>query len=508
MSELFQNIYNPDVLNCLANLSNDEVFTPPDVVNQMLDMLPDSLWHNPSATFLDPACKTGVFLREIAKRLLKGLEKEIPELQVRIDHIFQKQLYGIAITEMTSLLSRRSVYCSKYASGKYSVAHFERADGNIRHKKILHHWSNGHCLFCGASQSEYDRDLSLETHAYEFLHSTKPEVIFNMKFDVIISNPPYQLSDGGAQASAKPIYNLFIQQAKKLMPQYLCMITPSRWFAGGKGLDQFREEMLKDKHIKIIHDFIDASECFNGVEIKGGVNYFLWDRSHKGECEVVSHNQNNKLSRMRRYLLEEGCDVFIRYNEAISILHKIKSKGEPSFSDIVRSAMSFGFRTFFKEFKSKLPYSNSVKVYANHSIGYIDRKDVLRNTQWIDKWKVILPEAIGTGNITTDLLKPIISEPGSISTETYVMNGPYNSSQEAENVVSYINTKLFHFLVGLKKITQHTTSKTYEFVPQQDLTHSWDDRMLYDRYELTNDDIAFIESMIRPMDLNGDSDDE
>ena len=489
--------YNPDVLSCLANLSNDEVFTPPTVVNRMLDMLPSELWSNPEATFLDPVSKTGVFLREIAKRLMEGLKEQIPDVQERANHIFTKQLYGIAITELTSLLSRRSLYCSKVANGKYSVCtEFADGQGNLRYTPMKHVWENGRCRFCGASQEVYEKDREgLETHAYQFIHTVHPEKIFNMRFDVIIGNPPYQLSDGGGMGtSAIPLYHKFVEQAKKLQPRYLTMIIPSRWFSGGKGLDDFRAVMLHDRHIKMLVDYFDSEDCFPGIDLSGGVCYFLWDRDNEGDCMITSH-RNGYESTLVRPLLEKGCDSFVRFNESISILHKIQQKNFVSFESQISARKPFGDIKPQKQ-------GGDIKVYAYPHDGYIERSKIIQHTSWIDKYKVFIAKAYGErGDFPYMVIgKPFIGKPKTCCTETYLHIGPFISEDEAENVVSYLKTRFFRFFVLFKKNTQNAARGVYTFVPLQDFSEPWTDEKLYKKYGLTDEEIAFIESMIRPME--------
>lgn len=506
-NDFYSGIYNPDVLSCLANLSNDEVFTPPEVANSMLDMLPQELFSDPNTKFLDPACKSGVFLREIAKRLLTGLEPILPDLQQRIDHIFHHQLYGIAITELTSLLSRRGVYCSKYPNSVYSVSRFDDAEGNIRYKRIPHRWKNGKCVFCGAARSQYDRDEMLETHAYELIHTTKPEDIFKMKFDVIISNPPYQLSDGGNGKSAKPIYQLFVESAKKLNPRYLSMIIPSRWFSGGKGLDAFRHEMIQDHQIVTMHDYLDASECFSGVEIKGGVCYFLWEKDANRQCSVFTH-YGNQVVKSNRFLAEEGEDIFIRDYRLIDIKNKVAGASGARFSSIVSAAKQYGLRNdFFKNtYKYKLPAVSSRPIDGGYSIlglenlkrvyKYIPKDYPLPKKDGLDKYKVFISESYGSGQIGDTPPDPIVAAPGVCCTETFLQVGPFETRREAENCLTYIHTKLFRLLVGMRKMTQHATQSVYAYVPLVDFGEKWTDEKLYAKFDLTQDEIQFINSMI------------
>lgn len=494
---LFNKVYNPDVLSCLANLSNDEVFTPPEIVNQMLDMLPQELFKNPDTMFLDPACKTGVFLREIAKRLIKGLEQQFPDLQERIDHIFHKQLFGIAITELTSLLSRRGVYCSKYPNSEFSVSYFDTAEGNIRYKRIPHTWKDGKCIYCGASQKEYDRGGELETHAYEFIHTITPEKLFDMKFDVIIGNPPYQLSDGGNGASAKPIYHLFVEQAKKLKPRYLSMIIPARWYAGGKGLDEFRNSMLNDNHIIRLVDYVNAKDCFSGVSIGGGICYFLWSRDESKDCLFTSIHDRIQSTKERK--LNEF-PVFIRYNEALSIVYKAQAFHEPSFSECISTRNPFGLSSSERGDNS----CDSYTLYSSGGTFKITQEKVTAGTDMIHDYKIMLSKVTSEHAGEPDqsgkfmvLSKMQILGPNEVCTDSYLI--AYHSSDKTyvQNCYNYMTTKFFRFLL-LQAISSINLSKDkFQFVPMQDFSRAWTDEELYRKYQLNNEETAFIENMIR-----------
>ncbi len=493
--------YNPDVLTCLANLSNDEVFTPPDVVNRMLDLLPPDLWRNPSARFLDPVSKTGAFLREIARRLMTGLAGQIPDIQERANHIFKCQLFGLAITELTGFVSRRSVYCSKTANGQYSVCtESDDEQGNILYEPMQHEWQNGRCRYCGASREVYERDASMESHAYRFIHTDNPENLFpDMRFDVIIGNPPYQLSDGGFGKSAKPIYHLFIEQAKKLNPRYILMIIPDRWFAGGKGLDEFRTKMLEDNHIRYLVDYTNANEVFPGVDIPGGICYFLRDKTYCGDCEVTTINngvQNTAKRKLNQF------DTFVRYNEAATIISKVKSRESIFFDTQVSSRKLFGLATNIQPFNE-----GDIRLVYNGGQGFYWRKDITTGADLIDKWKVITskvsydhagqPDKEGKRRVLSRLE---ILPPNAICTETYIILGAYTNKMEADNLITYMKCRFTRFLIAQLSFSQDITKDRFAFVPMQNLGEEWTDDKLYTKYGLTNDEIAFIESMIRPME--------
>jgi len=539
---------NPDVLNSIANLSNDEVFTPPEFANRMLDTLEkawaesnsgENIWSNPNLKFLDPFTKSGVFLREIATRLISGLDSEIPDLQDRVDHILTKQVFGIATTRLTSLMARRSLYCSKKANGKNSVTKkFTSESGNIWFEPIAHTWSkgtireltmdesgneveryvDGKCSYCGASKRDFDRAEGLELHAYGLIHTKDPKKwvgeIFgdDMQFDVIIGNPPYQLDDGGFSASAAPIYDKFVDAAMQLEPKSLVMVIPARWYAGGKGLDKFRAKMLSLENIRNLVDFPDSSVVFPGVEIKGGVCYFHWDKAYRGPAKIETILPNGESSTSSRFLRHKGIDVFVRFGRGLDILDKALRKpgvnsdsmanSDNLFHSLISSRRPFGLPTNFKGREKSEP--GLIRLYQNGGIGYVSRSEITSGSVHVDSWKIFISAAYGAGNSFPHSIigQPIIGAPGTACTETYLSIGPFDSEEEALNAMQYISTKLFRFLVMLRKPAQHATKTVYSFVPNQDFSKAWNDQQLYKKYGITTEEISFINELIRPMELN------
>lgn len=505
--DIYNNIYKPDVLSCLADLSNDEVFTPPDVANKMLDLLPQELFRSPDTKFLDPACKTGVFLREIAKRLIAGLADKIPNLQERCDWIFHHQLYGIAITELTSLLSRRSVYCSKYANGPFSISHFDDPVGNIVFHKIKHSWdkqnAKGKCIYCGTAfkgKLNDDTREDIENHAYEFIHTQHPEEIFNMKFDVIISNPPYQLKDQGHGSSAMPIYHKFVEQAKKLNPRYLTMIIPSRWFTGGRGLDDFRQSMLQDKRIRKIVDYENYKDVFPSLGgLAGGACYFLWDRDHEGLCEIINRsNDHEDIDEVRA--LDEY-KVLVRSNQAIHIVRKVMAKHKGKYmSESVSPSKPFGLRTFYKPVEKGIPCQFIQKI----GLKFADPNDVVDPLGILNKWKFIVPRSPIAGQ--TDFTKPVgfyydgntnILPPGTCCTESFIVLHSGNTEEEVKSFKSYIYTKVVRFLLLQCVVSQDVTREKFLFVPDLG-TYSgiYTDKQLCKLWDITEDEWNYIDSRI------------
>lgn len=542
MEGLLGRAHNPDVLTCIANLSNDEVFTPPEMASAMLDMVAEAwaadhggenLWANPDVTFLDPFTKTGVFLREITRRLVEGLEAQIPDLQERVNHVLTKQVYGIAITELTALMARRSLYCSKRANSEHSICTaFDTPDGNIWFERTEHTWTGGtresridpitgdkifvytnrKCPYCGAGEKEYGRGEGLETHADAFIHTDDIKQRINeifgaaMHFDIVIGNPPYQLgSDGGTRDI--PIYQHFVRQAKELDPSLLMMIIPSRWMATGLGLNDFRREMLTDRRIRALVDYQNAAGIFPGVGINGGACYFLWSNQYKGDCEVTTVRADKSTSSSTRRLDE--FDILIRDAHALPILRKVQADDPPSINTILARDKEFGWTSNFRDFGSR-PGEDSVPIYYIESMqrkmGYISRNRVTKSAELIDTWKLLVPE-VGSGRERERTGVDLVLGPSQIAPSPSVCTQSFlffyaDTEEEIRSIRSYYSTKFFRFLVSLRKITQHATHATYRWVPIQSWDRTWTDEELYKKYSLTETEIAYIESLIRPMDLD------
>lgn len=488
----------PDILDCLAQLSNDEVPTPPKMARALLDVLPDHVWSEPGYRWLDPACKSGVVLREAASRLLEGLSGWQPDFDRRRDHIFRNMLFGTSITTMTGMISRRSLYCSRDASSGLSVVRFENPDGNLPFIPTPHSFVRERCTVCGAPES-LERE-GRENYAYSFVHGTyPPKELQDMKFDVIVGNPPYQIDSEG-NTRTRPVYQLFVEKAISMNPRYVAMITPSRWFTGGLGLDQFRAEMLADRHIAKMVDNPKLFDCFPGVEIKGGVSYFLWDRDHDGDCEFSTRIDGEVVSTLTRDL-RHGKGVLIRSNAAEAILNKIEAKAEPSIAPKFSAQKPFGFLSNFTDFHAEPQQDSVLLVKRDRMPAYVRPDQITHGHQMIAPIKVLTPEAgDGHGRIPAIVTgNPFVAPGNSVCTQTFLVARTCESQVEAQRFASYLRTKFVRFLVHQRKVSQHTTSDTYLFVPDVPMDREWTDAALYERYGLSGEDITFIESQIKPM---------
>jgi hypothetical protein len=500
----------PDILDCLAQLSNDEVPTPPRLAQAMLDVLPSCVWSAADYRWLDPFCKSGIFLREAAVRLLEGLGEWEPNFERRRDHIYRTMLWGTSITEMTGMISRRSLYCSRDAAGRHSVVRFDTEGGNVPFVAATHTFSEGHCTVCGAPEG-LERGGGRENYAYSFIHGAYPtKELADMKFDVIVGNPPYQIDSAG-NTRTKPVYHLFVQQAILAKPRYVVMITPSRWFAGGLGLDNFRARMLSDRRMARLVDYRVEKDVFPYVNINGGVSYFLWDREHDGQC-LVSHVPAGGAPSPPepRYLNE--FDLLVRQNEGVRILRKVKSRNEPTFDTRVSSQKPFDLHTNIHGAPSKDGIADPILMYGARRQSWVPRADIHKNLDWVDCWKVFLTAA-SDGNesfpapIWDIAIGPVVGRPGEICSGSYLVVYPTDTESTANAVTSFLRSRFVRFLVSLRKIAQHNDAGRFAFVPDLPMDRVWTDEELYRRYDLTDEDIAFIESQVKdlpaPAQVNG-----
>lgn len=487
---MLNNFHNPDILTCLANLSSDEVFTPPNVVSKMLDNLPDRLWKDKNATFLDPVSKSGVFLREIAKRLIDGLEKDFPKIEERLNHILKNQIFGIAITRLTAEISRRTLYCSKKANGKFSIIKFDNEYGNLKYIETKHVWGeNKKCKFCGLSKDLYEREIDLESYSYSFIHANNPIELLNMKFDVIIGNPPYHMKDGGAGASATPIYNKFIETAKKLDPNFLSMIIPARWYAGGKGLENFRTEMLNDKRISYINDFINAKECFPGISLGGGVCYFLWEKNYSGYCNVVNTNDGKENSK-KRYLNE--FPIFVRSNRAMSIIKKVQSKNFISIENLIKPRNAFGIDSKIRGHSASK--SNDLTLHSSDGEGHLNSKYLVKGRELMEKHKIMISKVTSehAGEPDKSGMYRVLSSskvigPKHVCTDSYLAVGPFSNKKEANYFLNYMRTKFFRYLLLQGTTSINLSTEKFCFIPKLNNYEVVDD-YLFQMYELNKNE--------------------
>ena len=553
IEDAYDYVENFDILETITNVGNDEVFTPRKTADMMLNTLPEEVWHNPNYKWLNPATKNGVFEREIAIRLDKGLEAIIPDKEIRRKHILQDMIFSLGQTKFTSNVARRTVYyCSQanrkcdgkkasdghYVNG-YAIGNgswFNDEEGNIKTPNTNHFYVDNlgrkmpgncigndrkkyKCIYCGiAGDSKYNDKNQREKYAYEFIHIPNldkehylQERFFGgnkeMKFDIIIGNPPYQLqvNDSGKGLGAVPIYQYFVSQAKKLEPKYLCMIIPSRWFSGGVGLDDFRNEMLHDKHIKLLKDFSDSKDCFPGVDINGGVCYFLRDLNYIGACQFTNIT-NGIISTQSRKLDEY--DIFIRKNDALSILKKVLAFKEKKLSDLggCSPQTPYGFLSTFEGNEMKLN-DDDCEILTSKGWRFVPRNEVAKSTNTIDLYKTMISKLTCEHAGTPDkngkyrvISRMELLNKGQICSQSYLTICPSKSIEEAQNVYEYLRTRFVRFLIQLTLTGMNMSVDNFRFVPWLDFSQRWDDNRLYERYKLDDQEINTIKNMIREME--------
>lgn len=502
-----------DVIETLSQLPNDEVFTTPKVAREMLSLLPEELWTNPYLKWLDPFSKSGVFLREVGEKLMQSLTDWEPDESKRRQHILKSMLHAYAISELTGLITRRTLYQSMDATGagviddtvKPILVKFENTDGNVKYARSEHvlHGKSKACKYCKAQKSVFGDDR--ENFAYPFLHGTLPEEDNNMKFDVILGNPPYQIGmkdeKGEVTKNITPLYNLFVEKAIDMNPDYVLMITPSRWFSGGKGLDGFRKRMLDDRRIRKIVDYPNAKELFPNVEIKGGVSYFLWQADYEGNCLFRQVYEGKVLGEKTRDL-RDGQGVLVRSLIGEEITRKVIE--HPSFksalSEVVSKRDPFGQNlTSNYAYAKDQKFTNSVPLIFNNKIGYVSKSEITRNFDWVSQFKVLLPKAYGGTESQKGLSvlgQPIALDAGSACTQSYLVAGRFGNKDETRNYARYLTTKFVRFLALQRKTSQNITSDVFRFVPVLDMKKEWEDQELYKLFGLAESEINHIEESI------------
>ena len=500
-----------DIFDYVPPQKTNQIYTPKAVVEMQLDLLAKEepgCFDDPDKTFADLYVKSGYYLMLIAKRLYnsKAVKTAYPDDGERLNHILEKQVFGIAPSKITSLIAGNYLYGNGSDSGIM--------DNACRN------------LVCADTLSAAEDGTMQQLINEKFGHLMKEGT--DVKFDYIVGNPPYQVSDGGAGASAKPVYQLFSDVSKKLATVH-CLVQPARWMAGGKGLDVYRCDMMNDTHIKAIDDFADSKSVFSNVEINGGIVIYVYDNGYSGLVDYTRHSFGNTTT-MKRSLKEQGCEIVIRENTLVDIYHAVRDydKTAKHVSDITSASKPYGLRADVIGHESKygLPAMSRSKIDNGYSILGIDsnRKRVTVHVDKsypfpkmgnIDKYKLFVSNAYGAGKAigesesTIVIGVPVIATPNQACTETFLEIGSFDTKQEVKNFHSYFKTKFFRTLLGIKKQTQHTNRSTYSFVPLQDFTSSSDidwslpvpqiDEQLYSKYGLSDDEIDFIESHVKAM---------